>query len=303
MLFALLAAFCFACSGVSAQRSSSILGPIKANVLRLGFSLLVLAVWTALSGGVDMGSTAAWRLYLSGATGFGLGDMALFFALPRLGARLTLLVNLCTAPLFGMLGDWLLLGTHLQPRHALCSTLILLGVSQALLARPSAIHTTGSRAAGFAAALVAGFGQGTGAVLSRWAHAAEEAAGVHLPSHIETFLRVLPGFAVVALFWLAVGQWRWQGGERPAWSLHHPLTPRATVWMILNATAGAILGVTFFQRALVEVSSAVALSITATTPILIMPMTAYSERDSPSARSVFGALLAVAGVVLLKLGA
>ena len=101
MPFALAAAFFFACSGVCGQRSSSLLGPVKANFLRLAFATMVLVLLTLASGGVDMGSTAAFRLYLSGLVGFGLGDMALFFAFPRLGARLTLLINLCAAPLFG----------------------------------------------------------------------------------------------------------------------------------------------------------------------------------------------------------
>ncbi len=74
------------------------------------------------------------------------------------------------------------------------------------------------------------------------------------------------------------------------------------MWVMANATFGAVLGVPCFQHALTEVSSAVALSITATTPILVMPMTAYSEGDVPSARSVLGAVVAVAGVVMLKLG-
>ena len=297
MLFALLAAFLFACSGVSAQRTSSMLGPIKANVLRLGLACGVLGIWTRLSGGVDFGSEAARRLFISGATGFGLGDMALFFALPRLGARLTLLINLCTAPLFGLLGDGLLLGTHLELRHALCSTLILLGVSQTLLKRSSTIHTSGSRVVGYGAALIAGFGQGTGAVLSRWAHVVEKQTGVLLPSHVETFLRVLAGFVVVACFWGAVCRLQ----KPPPWARGHPLSRQSLLWMTGNATAGAILGVTCFQQALTQVSSAVALSVTATTPILIMPMTAFSEQDRPSLRSIVGALIAVAGVVLLKL--
>lgn len=50
---------------------------------------------------------------------------------------------------------------------------------------------------------------------------------------------------------------------------------------------------------MLEASSAVVLSITATTHLLVMPMTAYSERDVPSARSLLGALVAV---VMLKLG-
>jgi uncharacterized membrane protein len=161
MLFALLAAFLFACSGVCAQRTSSMIGPVKANALRLAFATLVLGIWVLLTGGVDIHTTAARRLFVSGLVGFGLGDMALFFALPRLGARLTLLINLCTAPVFGLVGDRWLLGTRLEPFHALGCAVILIGVSQALLARKSRPAASTSRTAGFVAALIAGFGQGT----------------------------------------------------------------------------------------------------------------------------------------------
>lgn len=303
MLFALLAAFLFACSGVCAQRTTTMLGPIKANALRLAFACLVLGVWAVSTARFDITSTAAWRLYLSGAVGFGLGDMALFFAMPRLGARLTLLINLCTAPLFGVAGDHWLLGTRLEPLHAACCAIILIGVSQALLARRTTnAALTGSRVAGCMAAFIAGFGQGTGASLSRWAHAAEKAAHAMLPSHVESFLRVVPGMIVVLLFWLIMRHRSQSGSGVPAWAVDKPLSRRPALWVTANAMFGAVLGVTCFQHALVQISSAVALSITATTPILVMPMTAYSEGDVPSARSVLGAMVAVSGVVMLKLG-
>ena len=303
MLFALLAAFLFACSAVCAQRTATMLGPIKANALRLAFACLVLGAWVAMSTPVDFGSTAAWRLYLSGAVGFGLGDMALFFALPRLGARLTLLINLCLAPLFGVAGDHWLLGTRLEPLHALSCAIILVGVSQALLARRTTkVEPSGSRMAGGIAAVIAGFGQGTGASLSRWAHSAEQTANTLLPSHAESFLRVIPGLLIVGLFWLAMRQRSMRAKAAPPWAMERLLSTRAAAWVVGNAVFGAVLGVTCFQHALLDVNSAVALSITATTPILVMPMTAYSEGDVPSARSVLGAVVAVVGVIMLKLG-
>jgi len=299
MLFALLAAFLFACSGVCAQRTSSMIGPVKANALRLAFATLVLGIWVLLTGGVDIHTTAARRLFVSGLVGFGLGDMALFFALPRLGARLTLLINLCTAPVFGLVGDRWLLGTRLEPFHALGCAVILIGVSQALLARKSRPAASTSRTAGFVAALIAGFGQGTGAALSRWSHQVQSGVGEMLPSNHETFLRVLAGTLAVLAFWRVVRGRR----QTYPWAVERPLSPRAWLWIIANATVGAILGITCFQHALLDASSGVVLSITATTPILVMPMTAYSEHDVPSAGSIAGALVAVAGMVMLKLGA
>ncbi|MDB6137090.1 MAG: hypothetical protein JWO94_162 [Verrucomicrobiaceae bacterium] len=301
MLFALLTAFFFACSGVCGQRSSSLAGPVKANFLRLIIASLIMAGVTLAYGGVDLLSPAASRLYLSGVVGFGLGDMALFFALPRLGARLTLLINLCTAPLFGSLGDYLLLGTRLQPVHGLVCTLILCGVALALApgtAPATRAHSAQPRLPGILAALMAGFGQGTGATLSRYAHAAEAAAGSFLPSAVETCLRVVPGMIAVGLFWALLHLSR---KTRQPTSVGRPLTARAMVWIAANALCGAVIGVTCFQHALMHASSAVVLSVTATTPILIMPMTFYSEFDHPSLRSIGGATIAVSGVVLLKL--
>lgn len=296
MLFALLAAFLFACSGVSAQRTSRMIGPMKANALRLGFAAIVLALWNWHSGAVDWTSVAAQRLFASGALGFGVGDMALFFAFPRIGARQTLLINLCTAPVFGLIGDRLLLGTPVIAWQVVCCALILLGVSQAVMGKGTSQQVSGSRTVGLCAALVAGFGQGSGSVLSRWSHLAQSTSGMVLPSAAETLLRVVPGFIVVALLWLIVRKMRVQA----PWAQEHPLTRKASAWVIANACFGAIFGVTCFQHALLDASSAVVLSITATAPVMVMPLTFYSERDVPSVRSVLGALVAIAGVVLLR---
>ena len=298
MLFALLAAFFFACSGVCGQKSASLLGSIKANFLRLLFASILLSLVTLAYGGVNLHSSAAHRLYLSGLVGFGLGDMALFFAFPRLGARLTLLINLCTAPLFGSLGDYLLLGTPVQPIQALACSMILAGVGLALSGKPArspVLANSIRRWPGVVAALVAGFGQGTGATLSRHAHAAESLAGIAMPSSVETCLRVVPGMLAVGLFWLISEKL----APAPA-TLRKPITRSASGWVIANAMCGAVFGVSFFQAALNHASSAVVLSITATTPILVMPMTFYSESDKPTLRSIGGASIAVIGVVFLK---
>jgi drug/metabolite transporter (DMT)-like permease len=194
----------------------------------------------------------------------------------------------------------MLVGTRLQPFHVMACVTILAGVSMALLGRGTrSIHVTGSRAAGLCFAFVAGAGQGTGATLSRWAHVAENLQGVVLASHAETLLRVLPGFVVVAVFWW----WARSFHSSAPWAVEKPVAWKASAWVSANALCGAIIGVTCFQHALLHASSAVVLSVTATTPIIVMPMTAYSEGDVPNAKNLLGAAIAVTGVVLLKLSA
>ena len=48
-------------------------------------------------------------------------------------------------------------------------------------------------------------------------------------------------------------------------------------------------------------SSGIVLSITATAPILVIPMAAYVEGDKPPPAAVLGSFIAVAGVVLAVL--
>ena len=45
--------------------------------------------------------------------------------------------------------------------------------------------------------------------------------------------------------------------------------------------------------------SGVVLPIVATTPLMVMPLSAWMEGDRPPARSIYGGVLAVIGVILL----
>jgi drug/metabolite transporter (DMT)-like permease len=62
---------------------------------------------------------------------------------------------------------------------------------------------------------------------------------------------------------------------------------------------GPVLGVSCFQWALVQAPALVVLSITATTPILIMPLSAVIDHDRAGKAAIWGSVLAVVGVVLM----
>src|SRR4051794_8923442 len=106
MLPSVLTAFLFAASGISGRRAAVGLGALRANACRLALAAVLLGCWVALHGGVDFSTRSVRWLIISGLIGFGLGDVSLFLAYPRIGARLTLLVSLCSAPVFGAALDW-----------------------------------------------------------------------------------------------------------------------------------------------------------------------------------------------------
>src|ERR1019366_6877560 len=102
-----------------------------ANLTRLCVATILLALY-AHGFGKGLGGAGLWFFVLSGFVGFGLGDLALYEALPRLGSRLTLLLMQCLAAPIGALAEWLWLGTTLSVAQCLAGVIILVGVAVAL---------------------------------------------------------------------------------------------------------------------------------------------------------------------------
>jgi drug/metabolite transporter (DMT)-like permease len=70
-------------------------------------------------------------------------------------------------------------------------------------------------------------------------------------------------------------------------------------WMVATMLCGPILGVSCFQWALADSKAGIVTAITATTPIVMIPLAMAIDGERPKALSVVGALIAVAGVILL----
>jgi drug/metabolite transporter (DMT)-like permease len=95
------------------------------------------------------------------------------------------------------------------------------------------------------------------------------------------------------------------GGVRAQNGAGQPVMPagrhakwrRVLPWIILNGLAGQTLGVSAMQRAIETTRTGIVLAIIATTPIVVIPLSYFSEGERPSGRSLFGAVVAVAGVV------
>jgi uncharacterized membrane protein len=293
MFPSLLAAFLFAASGISGRRAAVALGPLRANAWRLVLAAVLLGAWVSVRGSVDFSTRAVQWLLVSGVVGFGLGDMCLFLAYPRLGARLTLLLNLCSAPLFGALLDWVLQRESLSAAQFGASALVLGGVSVALLGGHGGERKWSPEMfGGVIAAVGAGLGQGCGAALSRHAQALAASDGAVLDGITQAFVRTLPGMTLSIIVWQVVARVR---RELPAMTVGG----RAWQWLAAAVMCGPVLGVSCFQWALGLQSSVVVLSITASAPVLVMPMSAWIDGDRPPKIAVAGAILAVAGVILL----
>jgi hypothetical protein len=147
---------------------------------------------------------------LSGVIGFGLGDIALYFALPRIGSRLTLLLTQCLAAPLAALAEWLWLGTALPPancsRAQACSPRLAGVGPEDNLPLPRRTFWSGT---GFG--VLAALGQALGAVVSRHAFELSLASGVRIDGGTAAFQRILGGVVCSGVAWWF---WRNRDGER-----------------------------------------------------------------------------------------
>ncbi|MBM3835607.1 MAG: DMT family transporter [Verrucomicrobia bacterium] len=303
MLPAFLTTVLWAISAVSANRMTRLIGGIEANFWRITLATLLLAVW-AHGFGQGLSGQAFPYFLLSGFVGFGLGDLALYQALPRIGSRLSIMIVHCLATPFAAVTEWWWLGTSLGVIQIGCSATILLGVSLALAPSKHLDLTPRKLATGAVYGAIAGLGQAIGAVLSRKAYQVADLANEPIDGMSAAYQRIIAGWVIAALSLVAVKQGRkWVNGKTSdpfspftsdKWRLVWP-------WIVANALSGPTLGVSCFQWALATTATGIVLPIVATTPLVVIPFAKVVEGEQPTRRSLIGGVIAVIGAVALTI--
>ncbi len=303
MLPATLATLLFSISVVCATRTAKMLGSAEANFWRLAFAMFCLALW-AHGFGVGIAGKSLPIFLLSGFIGFGVGDLALFQALPLLGSRLSILLVHCLAAPFAALTEWLWLGTTLSLFQVVSSVTILAGVALALAPSDHLKLTRRQFRTGIGFGVLAAIGQAFGAVLSRKAFALAAATHLGIDGITAAYQRILGGM-VVATFWY---WWTRRGAKSESGTIGadtpKPVAHRwraAWPWVLLNGLTGSALGVSCFQWALKTAPTGVVLPIVAMTPLVVIPLARVMEGEQATLRSLVGGVIAVAGVIALTL--
>ena len=293
MFPALLTTILFSISGVAASRTARILGGIEANFWRVIFAALLLGVLANIFG-VGLNGPALTIFFISGIVGFGVGDLALYQAFPRIGSRLSIMLVHCLAAPFAAMVEWFWLDNRITPLEALSSAVILLGVAVALAPSEHLHLPRRTLFIGIAMGTIAALGQGFGAVLSRKAYEICRAANFQMDGLSAAYQRIWGGLviAILSIAWLKAI--RRQPPERRNWK-------QITPWLIANVTMGPALGVACYQWALGVERTAIVLPIVALTPLMIIPFSWRLEGERPSMRSLLGGVVAVAGVIGLTL--
>lgn len=299
MLPAVLTAVLFASSVVLGHRAAKLAGSLEANFWRVIIATVFLSLW-AFTFGAGLSGAGLWWFALSGAIGVGLGDFAIYQALPKLGPRISSLVVQCLMAVFGALFDWLWLGTHISNQQILLSIVTLSGVVIALGTMDEIREHARTLRPGLALATFGAAATAAGAMFSSKAFKVIHAAGGSLDGLTAGFQRMVGGLGISLLFYAAL-RFANHNAKDPLLAIATPERKKAWFWIIGNSLAGQTLGVSAMQWALASTRASQVLVIVATAPIMVIPLARIFEGERVTARAVVGSLIAVGGVIGLIL--
>jgi drug/metabolite transporter (DMT)-like permease len=287
-LAALGTATCWACTGVIAADAVRALGPYWFNMIRQVFVALLLCVVVAATGAFR-GLTGAevTLLAVSGVVGILIGDTLNFAAVGRLGPRRAGAIFALNAPMAAILG-WALLGEALNWQAAIGIALAASGVALAVLGRPRAdAHRLevlrGALVMGVLCGLGAALGQAAGSLIARPIMAAG------MDPYLGSLIRVGASGAVMAALMATP-----MGPPRPG-----PITAPILILTLATAFIGLLLGMTLFLYALQGPETGIVATLSATSPVIILPLLWLRTGQRPTLTSWTGAGLAVIGLALI----
>jgi drug/metabolite transporter (DMT)-like permease len=280
------------------------IGVTIVNATRISFALVLLGLTHRLLAEQwipDANARQVVYLALSGVVGLSIGDQALFTSFVHIGPRLAMLI-MTTSPLFAAFFGWVILDETLSMVASIGIVMTIGGVAWVVLERPQGERrsATSYRTRGILFAFIAAACQAGGLLLSKqgmghgWLGPDER-----LGPQAATLVRMV--FAAVGMLPILLvragrGRKRRASGVLP--------TPAGSRWSGLTfacggAVVGPFLGVWMSLVAADRAPVGVAQTLCSLAPIFLLPFAVVIHKERIGARAVVGAVIAVAGSVLL----
>ena len=315
---ALAVAFSWTFTALFFEFATKRIGTLNVNLLRLLFAFVILTVLLGCVTGhfLPFGANPqAWAwLALSGLVGFVFGDICLFYSYTLISAQYAQLL-MTLAPAFAAFSAWLILGEQLSAKIALGMSVTLVGIAISVLTRKkNDAHGTAENRTdtqdvadvqtrglslkispkGILIGVGAALGQGLGIVLSKQGmlHFQEtaEASYLRFMPFAATQIRIISGIVGFVCVILLL-----RGGRSFTAALGQRKAVGAT---LAGSIFGPVIGVSLSLLAVMHTNAAVASTIMATTPILILLPYALIYKRRITWPEILGAVVSVIGVSL-----
>jgi drug/metabolite transporter (DMT)-like permease len=265
---------------------------------------LLLGLWAHILGqGLDGGQFRI--VFLAGMIGFGGGGWCMFQAFPRIGSTLSLLIVECAAAILTTIAAMRVFGAAISLEQGIFVLMIIVGVSIALL--PSKLPDVSRRTllTGAAFAATAAVGQSLSWILTKSAFTHAQETGFILNPMTAAYQRLLGG-AVLAVMVFSIHRLlkRSDKSEELTKRMPEALSKVPSwIWVVANAMAGPVLGVSCMLWAIREVQNpGLVQAVVATATLLTVPLAREMENRVFETHYYIGAVVAILGVGGLVVG-
>jgi len=289
---ALLTAFCWVGSSVSFEYSGKKVGSLVLNLMRLVISLFIITIinFFITNGFRDLSVSpeAFQALLFSGLVGFVIGDMFLFQAFVEIGARVSMLIMALAPPITAVLSYFILAET-LGLIQILGMVVTFIGIAIVITGKEKGSQKIVVKhpLKGITFAFLGAVGQALGLILSK--------VGVaELNPFVATEIRIFSGILGFILIISFTKKWP------NFFSAFKNKT--AMVGITIGSLFGPVIGVSLSLMAIKYTSTAIASTLMAIVPILIIPVSIIFFKEKIRANEVIGALVGVLGVAVIFMG-
>lgn len=299
-LIALVTTLCWSLGIFPFTEAAKRIGTAPVNQYRLLLAWILISIilfFTNSLSIVDLFSQPHLYHYVflgaSGIIGFTIGDYCSFKSFTILGPKLGSLYT-TFAPGAALSMGFLVLGEKVNLIGILGIAITIGGVIWLTLSKKD---TAAAEKAGFKRdktgiilGIIGALCQGTGLVLSKYGM---DYYTEHIPTMHAVWIRLL--FAFGAAFLVSLFSKKLIANSKPILSNKNNALP----YMVLGTFLGPICGVTCSLIAIQKIEVAVAQTIFALLPIVVLPVNLLVYKEKITLQSVFACLIAILGVVIL----
>lgn len=260
------------------------------NLIRLLIGSIFLCLFTLITRGLAFPIDATfntWKwLFLSGLVGLVIGDLLLFEAFVRIGARISMLIYASVPPMSGILA-YFILGETMSAVQIIGMFVTLTGIAIVILVKDSDRKVKLSHpVAGILLAFGGAFGQALGYIIGKFGLENYNAFAA-------TQIRLIAGIIGFSILFTIRGTWK---SFFKAFKEKH-----AMVYITLGSFFGPFLGISLSLLAIQHTNPGVASTLTSITPVLLIPVAIFIRKETVHFKEFLGAMVAISGVALIFL--
>ncbi len=289
---ALVTAFCWAITSTAFEKAGKEIGSQPLNLIRLVIAMVFLCTYTTLTRGLPLpvdASLNAWGwLLLSGLVGLVIGDLLLFEAFVRIGARISMLIYASVPPISGILA-YFLLGESMTVKQIIGMFVTLTGIAIVILVKGDGNKKVklSHPLAGILLAFGGALGQSLGYIIGKFGLQSYDPFAA-------TQIRIIAGIIGFSLVFTYRKSWP---------NVFKSLKKKsAMITLTIGSFFGPFIGVSLSLLAIQHTNPGVASTLMSVTPVILIPVAIFVKKEKVHLKETFGACVAVAGVALVFLG-